>query len=88
MEFWNVGSLVGHEEKKILSNSWNKDDNKYQIQPVFEPEWHWWEANAFTTAPSLLFSEVIYQWYQGDRFLRGVIQETFLSYDVSFVFVS
>ena len=58
--------------EKILSSSWNKDDNKKQIQPVFEPESHWWEANALTTASSLLLSESHLSVVSRGPFLEGL----------------
>ena len=61
---WNLKMLVFVEERKPENpekNRWSKDENQQRTQPTrmmtspgIEPEPHWWEASALTTAPSLL----------------------------------
>ena len=44
-------------------NPWSREENQHKLNPLMasgpgiEPEPHWWEASAITTAPSLLPSQ-------------------------------
>ena len=57
---WNLEMLVfveGGKPKYPENNPRSRDKNQQQTQPTYDAESpgpHWWEASAFTTAPSLL----------------------------------
>ena len=60
---YNLEMLVfveGEKREYLEKNPWSKDENQQQTRPKLtpiartKPGPHWWEASAFTTAPSLV----------------------------------
>ena len=44
----------GETRRTRRRTSRSKEENQQQTQPTYESGTHWWEASAFTTAPTLL----------------------------------